>query len=60
MRIDNSVHNGVFISSQAESVTKNSFTLIIVHCFHLQISPCLSLCIGSSIPGTGVMGEQRY
>jgi hypothetical protein len=28
MRIANSVHKGVFISSQAESITKNSFTLI--------------------------------
>lgn len=60
MRIDNSVHKGVFISSQAEAVTKNSFTPIIVHCFHLQSSPCLSLCSGSSIPGTGIMGEHRY
>lgn len=60
MRIDNSVHEGVLVSSQAEAVTNNSFILIIVHCFHLQSSPCLNLCSGSSIPGTGIMGEQRY
>jgi len=52
MRIANSLHKGVFISSQAESVTKNSFTLIIVHCCQLQSNPSLSLCSGSGIPGT--------
>ena len=52
MRIANSLHKGVFISSRGESVTKNSFTIIIVHCCHLQSSPSLSLCNGFSIPGT--------
>jgi len=55
MRIANSVHRGAFISSQAESITKNSFTLIIVHFCHLQSGPYLSLCSGSSIPGTGLL-----
>lgn len=55
MRINHSVHKGVFMSSQAESVTKNSFALIIVHCFHLQSGPCLSLCSRSSIPGIGLL-----
>ena len=55
MRTANLVHKDVFVSSQAESVTKNSFTLSIVHCCHLQSSPCLSLCSGPSIPGTGLL-----
>ena len=49
MRTANLVHKDVFVSSQAESVTKNSFTLSIVHCCHFQSSPCLSLCSGPSI-----------
>lgn len=36
MRIASSLHKAVFIIFQAESATKNSFTLTVVHCGHLS------------------------
>ena len=51
-RVADSVYRGVFKRSQTESVTTDSGTLIIVHCYHLQSSPYLRLCNGPSIPAT--------